>query len=145
MPITPNGLLQNDVVKAALKSAWHDSAPGIVGGHEEGGFVLQSPKREIFVQRWPVGVHNQIAVPTHNDCRIDENDILASFHTHPNTGRSFLQEPSATDKRAVRDDPNLKGDLYVGEFVISNDIIYLIQRDGEVVEVCRRSELFEES
>ncbi|MBV7335252.1 Mov34/MPN/PAD-1 family protein [Chloroflexi bacterium TSY] len=121
MQIIPSGLLQNDIVKAALKLAWHDSAPSITGGHEEGGFILQSPGNEIFVQRWPVGVQNQISVPLHQNCRIDENDILASFHTHPNTGNNFLQEPSATDRRAVRDDPNLKGDLYVGEFVIANE------------------------
>lgn len=145
MRITPNGLLQNDIIKAALKLAWYDSTPGISGGHEEGGFILQSPASEIFVERWPVGVQNQISVPLHNDCRIDENDILASFHTHPNTGSSFLQEPSATDRRAVRDDPNLKGGFYVGEFVIANDTIYLIQPDGEVLEMGSRHKLFEES
>ncbi len=145
MWITPNRLLQNDVVKAALKLAWHNSVPGIAGGHEEGGFVLQNVDNEIFVQQWPIGVQNQISVPLHQDCRIDGNDILASFHTHPNTGRNFLQEPSATDRRAVRDDPNLKGGLYVGEFVLTNDIIYLIQPDGEVLEMGSRHELFEES
>lgn len=145
MRITPSGLLQNDVVKAALVSAWHDSVPGITGGHEEGGFILQSPTSKIFVQRWRVGIQNQISVPPHDNCCIDENDILSSFHTHPNTGPNFLQEPSATDKRAVRDDPNLKGDLYIGEFVIANHMIYLIQPDGEVIEMGSRQELFEES
>jgi len=145
MQITSSGLLQNDTVKAALRSAWGDSEPGIAGGHEEGGFVLQSSSNEIFVERWPVGVQNKISVPLHDNCRIHENDILASFHTHPNTGPNFLQEPSATDKRAVRGDPNLKGDLYVGEFVIANDLIYLIQPDGEVLEMGSRHEFFEES
>jgi hypothetical protein len=86
MRITPRGLLQDNAVKTALKSAWDDSSPGIVGGHEEGGFVLQSPDGGIFVQRWPFGQHNRISVPWHHNCRIGENDILASFHTHPNTG-----------------------------------------------------------
>lgn len=144
MRITPNGLLQKDVVKAELASAWHESFPGIRGGHEEGGFILQSPDNKILVQRWSVGVQNRISVPPHDDCRIGKNDILASFHTHPNTGSNFLQEPSATDRRAVRDDPNLKGDLYVGEFVIANDRIYFIQPDGEVLAMGSRRELFEE-
>lgn len=143
MPITPNGLLQNDLVKAALRSAWDDSSPGIAGGHEEGGFILQSPDGEIFVQRWPVGRQNQIAVPPHQNCRIGENEILASFHTHPNTGSNFLQDPSITDRRAVRDDPNLKGRLYVGEYVIASDTIYLIRPDGDVSLLGSRGNLLE--
>jgi hypothetical protein len=34
MRITPDGLLKNDAVKAALKAAWRDSVPGITGGHD---------------------------------------------------------------------------------------------------------------
>jgi hypothetical protein len=41
-----------------------------------------------------------------------------------------LQEPSETDKRAVRDDPDLKGNDYVGEFVISQAVIYLVSPAG---------------
>lgn len=145
MQISPSELLQNETVKIALKSAWHDSVPGVVGGHEEGGFILQNSDNEIFVKRWPIGSQNKISVPLHDKCRIDGNDILASFHTHPNTGPNFLQEPSATDKRAVRDDPNLKGDMYIGEFVIANDMIYLIQPDGEVREMGSRRNLLEEA
>jgi hypothetical protein len=44
----------------------------------------------------------------------------------------FSQEPSETDKRAVRDDPNLKGESYVGEFVISQSKIYLIDPIGQI-------------
>ena len=57
------------------------------------------------------------------------------YHTHPNTGDDYLQEPSETDKRAVRDDPDLKGDEYVGEFVISQAVIYLVSPAGQVREV----------
>lgn len=145
MPTAPNELLQNDVIMAALKSAWDDSVPGITGGHEEGGFILQSPDGEISVHRWPIGKQNQIAVPLHADCRMGENDILASFHTHPNTGSNFLQEPSVTDRRAVRDDPNLKGSRYVGEFVIAADTIYLIGPNGDVSILGSREKLLEEN
>jgi len=41
-------------------------------------------------------------------------------------------KPSETDKRAVRDDPDLKGAFYLGEFVISTDRIYLITPHGQV-------------
>jgi len=71
-----------------------------------------------------------------------ENIIVASFHTHPNTGTDFLQEPSETDKRAVRDDPDLKGAAYVGEFVIARETIYLITPDGQVREVADPHALF---
>ncbi|MBS1252721.1 MAG: hypothetical protein MAG451_01763 [Anaerolineales bacterium] len=116
--------------------------------------------------RWPQGVQNSIDLPPHPNCRIDESDIVATFHIHPNTGIDYLQEPSETDKgipefktsqkpkgfqgkqavfgrfislevpkRAVRDDPDLKGAFYVGEFVISRASIYVIAPDGRVSEV----------
>ena len=46
-----------------------------------------------------------------------------------------MQEPSETDKCAVRDDPDLKGASYVGEFVISQAKIYLIAQNGQVSEI----------
>jgi len=68
--------------------------------------------------RWSKGAQNTIVLPPHPNCKIGESDIAASFHTHPNTGSDYLQEPGETDKRAVRDDRDLKGESYVGEFVI---------------------------
>jgi hypothetical protein len=72
---------------------------------------------------------------SHPKCKIGERDIIASFHTHPNTGSDYLQEPGETDKRAVGDDPDLKGESYQGEYVISQETIYLITPDGQVGEV----------
>ena len=69
---------------------------------------------------------------------------MATFHTHPNTERDYLQEPSDTDKRAVRDDLNLKGEFYEGEFVISQERIYLIAPDGQASEVGVTNESFGE-
>jgi hypothetical protein len=65
-----------------------------------------------------------------------------SFHTHPNTGAEFLQEPSETDKRAVRDDPDLKDAAYIGELVISQETTYLITPAGQVREVGDTQALF---
>jgi len=87
------------------------------------------------VARWPKGEENTIILPPHHDCKIGEDEIVASFHTHPNTGSDFLQEPSETDKHAVRDDRDLKGENYIGEFVISWDTIYLITPDGHTREL----------
>jgi len=87
------------------------------------------------VVRWPQGAQNSIILPPHPNCKIGENDIVATFHTHPNIGSDYLQEPSETDQRAVRDDPDLKGEFYTGEFVISQATIYLIAPSGQVSEV----------
>lgn len=71
-------------------------------------------------------------LPPHHNCQFGGRDIVASFHTHPNTGSDYLQEPSETDRRAVRDDGNLKGRFYQGELVISQERIYLIEPNGLV-------------
>ena len=52
------------------------------------------------------------------------------------------QEPSETDKRAVRDDPHLKSTVYEGEFVISAQIIYRITPTGQVTEVAKTQDYF---
>jgi hypothetical protein len=56
----------------------------------------------------------------------------------------YLQEPSETDKRAVRDDPDLKSVEYVGEYVISQAIIYLISPAGQVREIDDTQTVFTE-
>ncbi len=139
----PHALILSDpVVRVTLKQAWQDSKPGVSGGHEEGGFVAQDSTGNLSVIRWPKGAQHTITVPPHQDCKIGEYEIVASFHTHPNTGNNFLQEPSETDKRAVRDDPDLKGTNYAGEFVISQDMIYLITPNGQVREVSKTETVF---
>jgi len=134
-------ILEVPTIRAALKQAWEDSQPGVIGGHEEGGFILRDPAGNLSMVRWPKGAHNTIILPPHPKCKIGENYIVATFHTHPNTGADYLQEPSETDKCAVRDDPDLKGALYVGEFVISQAKIYLVTPNGQVSEVKDTQEL----
>jgi hypothetical protein len=132
-------------IRVALRTAWLDSNPGIVGGHEEGGFILRDSAGILSVVRWPRGETNSIFLPSHAGCKIGDCEIIASFHTHPNTGLDYLQEPSETDKRAVRDDPDLKGAFYVGELVISNERIYQIAQDGRVTEIAETTRLFDDS
>ncbi|HSK71849.1 MAG TPA: hypothetical protein VK892_09160 [Pyrinomonadaceae bacterium] len=128
-------IVENAVVLREIKAAWEDSVPSISGGHEEGGFIVIDEFENLSVVRWEKGKQNEIILPPHRNCFVDGKEIVASFHTHPNIGRDFQQEPSLTDIRAVRDDPNLKGENYTGEFVISKDVIYLIQPSGEIVEI----------
>lgn len=137
-------ILNNSRIQAALKNAWADSQPGVSGGHEEGGFILQASTGELSILRWQRGSQDTISLPPHAECKIGDDEIIASFHTHPNTGDDYLQEPSETDKRAVRDDPNLKGENYVGEFVISAETIYLITTAGRVRELNDTQEYFSE-
>ncbi len=134
-------ILTDSVVLAELKRAWQDSRPGVSGGHEEGGFILRDAAGNLSVVRWPKGAQDTIILPPRPSCKMGEKDIVASFHTHPNTGRDYLQEPSETDKRAVRDDPDLKGAFYVGEFVISTNRIYLIAPNGQVSEIGNRRDM----
>jgi hypothetical protein len=135
-------ILDNLVVRAALRQAWEDSQPGPMGGHEEGGFILRDSADNLSVERWPYGQQNSIVVSPHPDCRLNAQDIVATFHTHPNTGSDYLQEPGETDKRAVRDDPHLKGAFYQGEFVISAQTIYRITPTGQVSEVAQTEDYF---
>jgi hypothetical protein len=143
MPLTARTILSNPNVRSALKQAWMDSNPGLTGGHEEGGFVVKSAD-EISVVRWPKGSQDSIQIPLHADCLIDGLEIVASFHTHPNTGSDYLQEPGETDRRAVRDDSDLKSEDYVGEFVVSEAVIYLITPAGQVRELDDTQTVFAE-
>jgi len=140
-PLKPLDILRDAVVRAALAETWKASNPGLAGGHEEGGFVLVDDADNLSVQRWPMGEGNGIKVPSHLGCTVGGRPIVATFHTHPNTGLDYLQEPSETDRRGVRDDADLKGSLYIGEFVIADEIIYLVTPSGAVRELDRRADL----
>jgi hypothetical protein len=141
MPSRRITVLNEPVVRDALKQAWQDSQPGPTGGHEEGGFILRNEAGKISVMRWPRGGTDFILMAPHVDCRIGDSEIIATFHTHPNTGVDYLQEPGEADRRAVRDDPDLKGVGYVGELVISQRAIYLIAPNGEISEVAATTEI----
>ncbi len=130
-----NELLHNPVVREALKQAWHDSEPGFAGGHEEGGFLCLATDGTIMVDRWQRGEKSEIQVPPHLDGKRNGEIILATFHTHPNTGNSFDQEPSPGDCQSVEQDPDLKHREYVGEFVISKDSVFVIRPSAAIVNI----------
>jgi len=137
----PLDILHAPAVRAALNQAWVDSQPGVTGGHEEGGFVVLDKFFRLAVKHWPKGEGNLIRVPDHAGCAVDGLPIVATFHTHPNTGPEYLQEPGETDKRGVRDDADLKDSFYVGEFVVANVLIYLVTPGGAVRDLGPRAEL----
>jgi hypothetical protein len=125
-------ILANDGVKAELRRAWQESEPGTARAHEEGGFVLRQTDGSFSVERWPRGAQDEIELPQHPGGHRDSAVIVATFHTHPNTGPDFLQEPGPTDIRGVTEDPDLRHEEYEGEYVISRNTLYLIRPDGSV-------------
>ncbi len=127
--------LKDPSVRVALHQAWADSNPGKMGGHEEGGFILRDRHNRLRVVRWPKGSKEEIVVPDHADCKIGNEEIIASFHTHPNTGRDYAQKPSWLDCQNVRSDRRLKGEHYQGELVLSHKMIYLIKPNGDVLRL----------
>ena len=140
-PLKPLDVLREPTVRAALAEAWKESKPGLTGGHEEGGFVILDDEDNLSVSRWPMGESNRIKVPAHHGCVVDGQQIVATFHTHPNTRPEYLQEPGETDRRGVREDEDLKSPLYVGEFVIADEMVYLVTPGGGVRELDRRVDL----
>ena len=143
MNCSTNDVLENKSILAELKQAWLDSEPNVSGGHEEGGFIVVNDLGFLSVVRWGKGTQNEINLSPHRNCFIDGKTIVASFHTHPNTGVEFQQEPSLTDVRAMRDDPDLKGAFYLGEFVVSQENVYLIEPSGQIGVVGKTDEIFE--
>ncbi len=128
-------VLDHDGIRRAMTAAWRRSEPNGPQAHEEGGFVVLGLDGTPVVIGWPRGLQNEIFVPAHRGGRIDNLPILATFHTHPNSGLAFRQEPSLTDIRAVRDDPDLSNPDYEGEYVISRSLVYRILRTGDVIVV----------
>ena len=143
MKFSATEIAQHPVVVAELKRAWQDSEPNISGGHEEGGFIVVDDFGILSVARWEKGTQNEIVLPPHGNCLAHGKAIVASFHTHPNSGADFQQEPSLTDIRAVCDDLDLKGEFYLGEFVVTQENVYLIEPSGQVGVVGKTNEMFE--
>ena len=141
--MTVGELLQNDKIIVGLKQAWLDSEPDVANGHEEGGFIVADDFGFLSAIRWSKGTQNEIILPPHRNCFVDGKAIVASFHTHPNTGANFEQEPSLTDIRSVGDDPNLKGEFYLGELVVSQENIYLIEPSGAYSVIAKTNDIFE--
>jgi hypothetical protein len=125
-------ILDEREVILAMRMAWEEFHPGTTQAQEQGGFVRRSRSGEFFVERWPKGHQDQIEVPPHPNGIRGEAIIVASFHTHPNPPPHYQQEPSLTDIRAVRNDPDLRHSEYEGEYVVAHKRIFQIQPDGTV-------------
>jgi len=65
-------------------------------------------------------------------------EMIGRFHTHPNTGQEWRQEPSPQDIRLSKEYPETMG---THQFVISREMIYHIDNDSVVTVVGRTAEL----
>lgn len=128
-------VLDHEDIRSTLADAWRRSEPDTPNAHEEGGFIVRRDDGSVFVIGWPRGLQNEILVPAHRGGQRGNMPIIATFHTHPNSGSGFQQEPSLTDIRAVRDDPDLSHPEYEGEYVISRRLIFRILRTGDVMVI----------
>jgi hypothetical protein len=128
----PASFLDDENARAQILQAWRESNPGTDKAHEEGGFVLRDADGALSVERWPRGAQNDIIVPAHPRGKRHNRLIIATFHTHPNPGAEFRQEPSLTDIRAVCGDPDLGHPEYEGEIVIATEYTYQVRRNGDV-------------
>lgn len=128
-------VLNDNTIRDLFLRAWRESQPGTADAHEEGGFVLRNVDGSLIVERWPRGAQNEILVPLHAGGKRGDLLIVATFHTHPNPGAEFQQEPSLTDIRAVRGDPDLSHSDYEGEYVIASEWIYCIHKNGRIEAV----------
>ena len=128
-------VLDHGTIRLEIRRAWEESQPNTTDAHEEGGFILDAGDGSFTVERWPRGSRNRLRIPAFFDGMWNGKRIVATFHTHPNSGPRYFQEPSPTDVAAVRDDPHLKNPWFEGEYVISLALVYRILPPGAVESV----------
>ena len=125
-------VLQNEGGRAELRRAWEESTPDTGTAHEEGGFVLLHPDGSLTVERWPRGRRTK-SRSRRTRAAVAGTPSSRRRSTRTRTPRpSYLQGPSPSDIRAVAEDPDLRHPEYEGEYVISAEILYLIEPDGQV-------------
>ena len=96
---------------------------------------------EYVIDRWQSGSASKIFASPHPGGKRNNEIIVATFHTHPNTGKSFEQVPNSMDCEIVAEDVDLKTIQYIGEFILSQDHLYLILHDGEYLTLGKREVL----
>ena len=132
-------LLAQPKVIAGFRQAYDDSDVGGSHPFEQGGFLLRdSHSGEVVVTRLPSSERDSMSYPLCPDGQYQGQAIVGSFHTHPNTGKEWRQEPSPQDIRLAKDYPETMGPH---QFVISRDTIYHIDNNGVVTAVGRTADV----
>jgi hypothetical protein len=104
-------LLQDANVDSALRQAWiesHPDAPEVPRGQsgslkqEQGGFIYWNKTTGMLeIERLPAGGRDRL--PGKPSANTAQRELVASFHTHPNTAaEGYVADPSPADRAFVR-------------------------------------------
>ena len=89
-------LLADPNVLAGMRRAFDDSDVGGPQPMEQGGFLVRDPQTGIVtVIRLASSGRDSLRYPLCPTGLYQGQEIVGSFHTHPNTGPEWRQEPTA--------------------------------------------------
>jgi len=128
-PPTAAEILADPNVQEGMRQAWEDSDDGGPNDHEEGGYIVRNPDGSLEVVRVPTGDEDSLSFDIHPSGTIGDQEIVGSFHTHPNTGTTYDDEPSQEDMDASTNHPETMGPH---QFVLSPNDVYHIDNSGNV-------------
>lgn len=137
--ISVSELLAHPSVVVGMREAYVESDVGGSRPKEQGGFLVRDSQTAfITVRRLPSSAHDSLSYPLCPNGLYQGQEIVGSFHTHPNIGKEWRQEPSPQDIRLSKEYPETMG---THQFVISRETIYHINNDGLVTVVGRTAEV----
>ena len=137
--ISVRALFAHASVVAGMRQAYVESEVGGSQPKEQGGFLVRDVQTGIpTVIRLPSSARDSLSYPLCPNGLYQGQEILGTFHTHPNTGKEWRQEPSPQDIRLSKEYPETMG---LHQFVISRENIYHIDNDGLVTIIGRTIEL----
>lgn len=139
--LTREEILADLNVQNGLRQAWEDSNDGGANDHEEGGYIVRDSDSTLDIVRLPEGEEDSMEPDLYPSGEIDGKEIVGFFHTHPNTGTEFQDEPSDADIGFTTDNPETVGGNH---FVITPNDVYHIDDTGNVETVGALNEVIGE-
>jgi hypothetical protein len=131
--LAASDLLAHAEVIDGMRLAYEDSRVGTDNPIEQGGLIVRnSTSGALEIVRLPPSGRDQLVYPICADGMYRGKQIVGSFHTHPNTGPEWRQQPSSQDVRLSQEFPETMG---AHQFVIAEETIYHIDNDGVVSEL----------
>ncbi len=135
---TRSELLASRSVISEMRQAYVASDVGGLHPTEQGGFLVRDAQANFTAIRLPASASDSLSFPLCSNGLFQGQEIVGSFHTHPNAGPEWRQEPSPQDIRLSKEYPETMG---VHQFVISREDFYHIDNDGLVTVVGRTAEV----
>jgi hypothetical protein len=125
-------LLATPEVIDGMRRAYEESGVGTENPVEQGGFIVRDSAGALEIIRVPASGRDILIYPICADGMYGGKQIVESFHTHPNTGPEWRQQPSLQDVRLSQEYPETMGP---NQFVIASEAIYHIDNNGVVSEM----------